>query len=361
MSTEDIAEIAGFIKKRAELVDLQLKEYLKTNASDKYISTLIGKSSYRYDSAAIDKALLDPAWYLMNLGGKRLRPVLMLLVIEALGKNPDDFVEFSIIPEIIHNGTLVHDDIEDSSTMRRGAQSVHVKYGLDVALNLGDFLFYFPVVALLESKKLNARTKNAIFSIYTRDMLRLGIGQATELAWHNQLVDPSQVTEDNYLQMAFDKTGALTGMAARMGAVLAGANKSTVNALGRFGATIGVAFQLQDDLLNLKESMVSKNKGGIGEDIREGKITLAVIYTLKNANEEDKRALSEILRPHTASIDGINRAVEIMQRYGAENYMDKVKDRLINDAWKDLDKYVPESGAKKKLKGMLEFLITRMG
>ena len=359
MSTEDIAEIAGFIKKRAELVDLQLKDYLKTNASDRYISTIVGKSNYRYDSVAIDKALLDPAWYLLNLGGKRLRPVLLLLVIEALGKNPDDFMEFSIIPEIIHNATLVHDDIEDGSEMRRGALSVHKKYGLDVALNLGDFLFYLPMTAVFDSTKLKARTKNAVFAIYVRDMLRLGIGQATELAWHNSMVDPAQITEDNYLQMAFDKTGALTGMATKIGAVLAGADKTTVNALGRFGATIGVAFQLQDDLLNLKDSKVSKNKGVVGEDIREGKITLAIIHTLKTASDEDRRALSDILRQHTTDSERINKAVEILDRYGAGSYVDKVKERLIREAWNELDRKLPESGAKKKLRGMLDFLIER--
>lgn len=153
-------DFESYLKVRAEFINTKIKEYLQVRSSDKYIETLLGKALYKYNNEAITESVLKPAWYLLELGGKRWRPVLMLLIIEALGKNPDDYVEFSVIPEVVHNATLVHDDIEDSSETRRGSPSVHMKYGIDVALNLGDFLFYFPVVALLDSKKLSMETKN---------------------------------------------------------------------------------------------------------------------------------------------------------------------------------------------------------
>ena len=93
---------------------------------------------------------------------------MMLTVIDAFGKNSDDYIEFALIPEIIHHGTLLHDDIEDNFPVRRGSDAVHVKYGVDIALNLGDFMFYFPMIALIDSKKLNQEMKWKVLR-YTRE------------------------------------------------------------------------------------------------------------------------------------------------------------------------------------------------
>ena len=138
----------------------------------------------------------------------------MLTKIDALGKYSDDYIEFSMIPEIVHNASLIHDDIEDNSDMRRGAPAVHKKYGIDVGVNLGDFMFYFPVVALLDSSKLTKDTKIRMLEVYQREMLKLTIGQATDIAWHASLVDISNISESQYMQMAYSKTGVLASMAA---------------------------------------------------------------------------------------------------------------------------------------------------
>src|SRR5271157_951518 len=103
----------SYLKDKVALVNKKLEESVRSKSSDQYISNLLGKSGYVYHYEAIDKSILEPANYLLGMGGKRVRAALMLSVIEALGKKPADYLEFALVPEVIHNGTLVHDDIED--------------------------------------------------------------------------------------------------------------------------------------------------------------------------------------------------------------------------------------------------------
>lgn len=356
MAKDDFEE---YLKKRADFINMKIREYLEVKSSDQYMGALLGRALYKYNNEAITESVLKPAWYLLSLGGKRWRPVLMLLIIEALGKNPDEYIEFSIIPEVIHNATLVHDDIEDSSETRRGAPAVHVKYGIDVALNLGDFLFFFPVVALLDSKKLSVEVKDKMLSIYAREMLRVTTGQATDIAWHRFSVDSLKITKDNYLEMVYDKTGVLARMACQMAGALCGADDKTIENLGLFGATIGVAFQLQDDVLNLYKSGVSGSKGGVGEDITEGKITMLVIHTLQHANEKDKHRLLEILKMHTRDKGLINEAIAIITKYKAREYSEKLQEKIIREAWNRIDKKLQKSEAKDRLMQLADFMIKR--
>lgn len=359
MMVDKMADISEYLKERADQIDKEIKRYLTDTASTRYLETLLGRSGYKYDKRAIDLAVLEPARYLLNLGGKRWRSTMMLTVIDALGKDSNDFLEFAIIPEVIHNGTLIHDDMEDNSETRRGSPAVHIKYGADIALNLGDFMFFLPMIALLDSDKVGRESKIKILEVYHRGMLKLSIGQATDIAWHRSMIGPEKVTEDQYLQMAYSKTGVLAGMAARMGAAVCGADSKMINALGDFGATIGVAFQLQDDVLNIEESELSKLKGGIGDDITEGKVTLLTIKTLEKADKADKKRLSDILKMHSSDPEIIKEAVAIIRKYKAAAYIKDLEYDLLKKAWSEVDELLPSSEAKKKLKGMAEFLINR--
>lgn len=351
--------ITDYLKVKAERVNVEIKKYLTDRASQRYLESLLGRSGYEYDKEAINRAVLEPSKYLLELGGKRWRSTLMLTVIDALGKNSDDYIEFSIIPEVVHNGTLIHDDIEDGSAMRRGSEAVHRKYGLDVALNLGDFMFYFPIIALLDSKKVDREVKMNMLEVYQREMLKLSIGQATDIAWHRGLVKLKDVSEMQYMQTAYSKTGVLSSMAAKMGAVLCGAEKKVVEAMGMFGASIGVAFQLQDDILNLNENGLSELKGGVGEDVTEGKVTLLMIKTVELADQNDREKLIAILDSHTKDGERIKEAIAIVKRYKAEDYIKELEWKILRDAWAKVDRQIPDSPSKKKLKEMAEFLINR--
>lgn len=341
------------------MINTELEVYLKRKSSERYIENLLGRSGYEYDTEAITKSILEPAWYLLDQGGKRWRPILCLLVVEALGKKAEDYIEFSIIPEVIHNATLIHDDIEDNSDMRRGNVAVHKKFGIDIANNLGDFMYFFPLRALIDSKKLNSETKNRILSFYIREMTRVSLGQAVDIAWHNGYVDISTINENKYLEMAHDKTGVLSRFACELGAVIGDADDSLVEKFGKFGATIGIAFQIEDDILNIYESDLSKNKGGIGDDISEGKITMMIIHTLESAEPSEGNRLKEILSMHTKDKDLIKEAIAIITKYDSKEYATKIAIDLVKNAWDDIDKSIPDSDAKSKIKELTEFLIDR--
>jgi geranylgeranyl pyrophosphate synthase len=356
---ESINDLLLYMKVTAENVNKAINEYLNNESSPRNLEKILGRSGYSFSPEAIEKAVIEPSRYILEAGGKRIRPLLMLTAIEALGKNPEDFLEFSIIPEIIHTGTLIHDDIEDGSELRRNRPTIHKKYGIDIAINLGDFMFYFPMVALLDSKKIRKSVKTKLLETYQRDMLRLGIGQGIDLLWHKLGVDPLKISESEYMQAAYSKTGVLTSMAAEMGAILGGGNKKQIRALGKFGATIGIAFQIQDDILNITESKVADNKGGIGEDITEGKITLLVIHALKVLPESERQRLIEIFRMHTTNPELIREAIAIIKKSNAIEYAAKKKEELVKESIDAIDKVLPESKAKERLKLLADFIINR--
>lgn len=358
-NTESSEDITDYIGRRAKEIEIKIIEYLTKTNSERYIKTIMGRSGFTLDGEALNKSIMEPALYLLSAGGKRWRPVLMLLVIEALGKDSNDFIEFSIIPEIAHNATLVHDDIEDGSVKRRNVDCVHIKYGVDVAINLADFMYYFAPVALMETKKLKPELRYKLLSTNDREMLRVSIGQAVDIAWHNALVSPLSVTEDNYLQMVFDKTGALARMAALFGGILGGASDELTEKLGKFGATIGVAFQIQDDLLNITESGVATTKGGLGEDITEGKITLAVIHALQNLSKKESERLVEILTMHTKDQKLIKEAITLILKPNTQEYLVKIQEKLVTEAWTGIEPNLKQSDAKNKLREFAEFLIKR--
>ncbi|MGC8571912.1 MAG: polyprenyl synthetase family protein [Candidatus Micrarchaeia archaeon] len=356
---EKIEQLVKQMKDYAAIVNKELEGILKKEGSERYIELLLGRSNYKYDPEAITKTILEPAWYLLDQGGKRWRPFLTSLIIKAYNKNVNNYIEFTIIPEVIHTATLIHDDIEDNSDNRRGMPAVHKKYSLDIATNLGDIMFFLPMNAVMDSNKLSSEVKDKIFHYFIKDMTRLGIGQATDIAWHSGKISIDKINEEKYLQMAQDKTGVLSRFACELGGILAGANDKEIEILGKFGATIGIAFQIQDDLLNIYESKVSENKGGVGDDISEGKITLLIINTLKNANESDKKELIEILNKHTKDKELINRAIQIIDKYNAKENIINIEKQLITEAWNEVDKILPQSEAKEQIYILTNFLINR--
>ncbi len=210
--------------------------------------------------------------------------------MKLLGKKTDDCIDFSIIPEVIHNGTLVIDDIEDSSEMRRGKACTYKIFQIDISVNAGNAMYYLPLLSLMAQRtKLSAEVQRDVYEVYVQEMINLSMGQAMDIAWHRGIANADDLAEDDYLQMCAYKTGTLARMAAKMAAVIAGADPKLVEKLGRFAESIGVAFQMQDDILDLTGQEFAKKKGGVGQDITEGKRSLMVIYTLKKAKQQRQK------------------------------------------------------------------------
>jgi len=317
----------------------------------------VGKPTYEFDLKASTDAVNAPIWDLLDRGGKRWRPALTMIVAGCLGKDPKKFADIAAASEIIHNGTLMVDDVEDNSDMRRGRPCTHIKYGVDVAVNAGNAMYYLSMLPLLrDRKKYGEKETLKAYDAYIEEMVRLSYGQGMDICWHRGKA--GAVTEKQYLQMCAFKTGTIARLAAKWGTIFAGGTDAQVDAAGRFAESIGVAFQIQDDVLNLQgeEGKYGKDPGG---DISEGKRTLLVIYALKHASKADAKALVCILDSHTKNAKKISEAIAIIRNSGAFGHANQVARKIVASAWGGFDTKFPKSAHKEVLRLLADYVIDR--
>ena len=352
--------IEKFLEEKAPLIDKAIEKYIPRRFTKDSILFKVDPPMYSYNLEPLNKAIAEPIWDMLDRGGKRWRPALFLLICDALGNDSDFCLDFSIIPEVIHNGTLVIDDIEDASELRRGKPCTYKLFQMDISVNAGNAMYYLPLLPLMAQKaKLTLKMQRDVYEVYVQEMINLSMGQAMDIAWHRGIANADELHEEDYLQMCAYKTGTLARMAAKMAAVLAGADKPLVEKLGRLAESIGVAFQMQDDILDLTGVDFAKKKGGVGQDITEGKRSLMVIYTLGKANAADKKRLIEILNMHTSEQALRDEAIALMQKYRALEHVKRTAERIVAESWAEAEKLLPTPEAKEKLKAFAEFLIKR--
>ncbi len=349
-------DIMKFLEEKKEIVDSVLRRIIPEKMNSDYIEFAFGKARYAYDIETLEKSLCEPIWDFLNRGGKRWRPALFILITEALGGDVKKIEDFVAIPELVHNGTLMIDDVEDLGEMRRGKPCTHKIYGIDVAINTGNFLYFIPLLVVKKNKDFSADILKKVYDVYIQEMINLSAGQAMDIWWHKGNV--RNITEEQYLQMCAYKTGTLARMSAKIAAILSNASDEQIESLGRFAETIGIAFQIQDDILSASSAKF-QNKKGFGDDITEGKRTLMVIHTLNKASEEDGSRLIEILNSHTRDENLIKEAISILEKYNAIEYAKDFAKKLVMDAWSNVDLLLPHSEAKNTLKSFADFLIER--
>lgn len=350
----------AFLDENAMVVNRTIEKYIPRSLSSKSVLFRVNEPRYAYNIEALNKAVIDPIWEFLDRGGKRWRPTLFLLICEALGRKPKELADFAIIPEVIHNGTLMVDDIEDSSERRRGKPCTYKVFGLDIAINAGNSMYYLPLLTLLGSKRRISKKKLIqVYEVYTQEMINLSLGQAMDIAWHRGLANADKINEKDYLQMCAYKTGTLSRMAAKLAAVLCGADRQLVEKLGIFAESLGIAFQMKDDVLDLTSAQFIEKKGGRGQDITEGKRSLPVIRTVKVSDASDKERLIKILSMHTSNQELRDEAIAIMQKYGSIEYTKRLARRIVRKSWNDAQQLLPDTQAKERLKAFAEFLIER--
>lgn len=217
------------------------------------------------------------AEYIISAGGKRIRPVLVLLVANAYQYQGTHHHELAAIVEFIHTATLLHDDVVDESSMRRGRKTANALFGNAASVLVGDFLYSraFQMMVTINSMQVMQILADATNVIAEGEVLQL-------LNMH----DPD-VTEERYLQVIRSKTAKLFEAAAQIGALIAGADASQIEAAAEYGRSLGTAFQLIDDVLDYSGNADDIGKN-VGDDLREGKPTLPLIYLMKNGNEEQR-------------------------------------------------------------------------
>ncbi|MBU0530491.1 MAG: polyprenyl synthetase family protein [Candidatus Aenigmatarchaeota archaeon] len=345
-----------FLKKNKKFVDSIIKKHVPEKWDDKYLEWLLGKPSYTYDSVALTKSLAEPMWDFLNRGGKRWRPVMFLLFTEALGGNMEKASDIAIIPELVHEGSIMVDDVEDLGEMRRGKPCTHKIFGVDIAINTGNMMYYIPLIILIKNiPKLDDETRLRMYNIYTQEMINLSAGQAMDIWWHKGKA--SNVTEKQYMQMCAYKTGTLARMAARLAVALSKGTDEQEEKIGKIAETFGVAFQIHDDILSATSKEFSDKKG-YGDDITEGKRSLMVVHALHHASKEERSELLSILDSHTRDKEKIDRAIEILVNTGSVEHAKKTAKEIMSNAWEGAN-VIPDSPAKKNIKRLVDYLIER--
>ena len=354
-----MVDIQKMLAEQAPIIDKIIEKWIPKNYDDNNMKFIFGEPKYKYNIDCANKSFAEPIWEFLSRGGKRWRPTLFLLTVEALGGDKNKVFDFVVIPEIIHNGTLLHDDIEDRSELRRGKPCTYILYGLDVAINTGNEMYYLPLLPLIKNKEnFDPKVLNKVFETYAKEMIDLGLGQAMDISWHNGMCSADKLSEEEYLQMCAYKTGTLARMSAKIAAILSNATDEQIEKLGNYAETVGVAFQIQDDILNLIEGEFTEKKG-LGEDITEGKRSLPVIHAINKASSEDRERLIEILNMHTNDQELRNEAIIIIKKYGAIEYSKQKAKSMIMEAWNGVDKVLKPSPAKEKIKAFADYLVSR--
>ncbi|MGS0625712.1 octaprenyl diphosphate synthase [Ralstonia sp. VS2407] len=252
--------------------------------------------------------------YIISAGGKRLRPVILLLVANALGYKGEHQHELAAVVEFIHTATLLHDDVVDESDLRRGRKTANAVFGNAASVLVGDFLYSraFQMMVQADSMRIMQILADATNIISEGEVLQL-------LNMH----DPD-VTEERYLQVIRYKTAKLFEAAAQIGAVLSGADAATEEAAAEYGRRIGTAFQIVDDLLDYTSTADQMGKNA-GDDLREGKPTLPLIHLLSNGTEEQRALVRRAIEQGgTEHFDAIFAAI---QASGALEYTRQAAER----------------------------------
>ncbi len=351
-------DILFYLEQKKRAIDERLKEYVPEIVDNGYIEKIFSKTRYEVDKAAIENALCRPIQDFLSRGGKRWRPALFILMAEALGMREKEALDYSIFVELLHNGSIMVDDVEDDSGLRRGKPTTHKLFGVDIAVNAGNFMYFLPLL-IPKEKNLDERRLSRLYSVYMQEMINIHAGQAMDIHWHKG--NGFAIKEDHYLQMCAFKTGTLSRMAARLAVALNNGTKKQEESLAKFAEAIGIAFQIQDDVLDIMSEGKGRDKFGkeYGNDIHEGKITLMVIHTLAKANQGDRKRLAEILKLHTYERKLIDEAISILKKYDSIEHTKKFSKKLVHEAWPYADKVLEESEQKAMLKAFADFLIER--
>src|SRR6056297_2178652 len=180
-------------------VDEAIADVLPREVDTAYLESYFGEPTFEYDPESIQRALADPIWDLLDRGGKRWRAVLFLLFVEAFGEDPAEYLPYATIPEILHNGTIIVDDVEDGATIRRGEPALHHVYGQDIALNVGNAMYFLPLKVIAQNPaSLPADRRLAAYEMLVAELNRTHLGQGMDICWHNER--EVQVSTDEYLE-----------------------------------------------------------------------------------------------------------------------------------------------------------------
>ena len=311
------------------------------------INTKIAETSF----GSNPKELYDPITYMMSLGGKRLRPVLTLMAADLFGAQIHKSLDAALAIEVFHNFTLVHDDIMDNAPLRRGKETVFQKWSMPVAILSGDLM-------LIRSIDLLAKTESNQFAqllaVFNDTAAKVCEGQQIDMNFESQL----QVSHEQYIEMITLKTAVLLGASLEIGARVANASEEDAKNLYEFGKCIGIAFQIQDDMLDSFGQTAEVGKR-IGGDIACNKKTLLLIELLASVHKDDATLLQSLLAETNEDIK-IEGVLALYEKYQIKAFAESQKQQYLDRAFHHLQAVSVQADRKQILISTAQDLMQRM-
>ncbi|MFQ5823960.1 MAG: polyprenyl synthetase family protein [bacterium] len=294
--------------------------------------------------------LYEPITYILESGGKRIRPILLILSCKAVGGNVEDCLDAAVAVELLHNFTLVHDDIMDQDDTRRGRPTVHKKWDTDVALLAGDGLVALAYQSLLRTNSLRI---NEITTNFTNAIVELCEGQALDREFESL----RGIRLFDYLNMIEKKTARLLNISAKIGAIIGGGDDSEIDALGKFGLNLGLAFQIQDDLLDITSDEVTLGKT-FGSDVMRRKQTFLLVHALSHADFETKRKINFLLSESSINKPQIIEITSLFEKIGSIEAAKSAIGNYLTSAQKNIDE-LKATFTKDDLSSFLNYISNR--
>jgi octaprenyl-diphosphate synthase len=280
-------------------------------------------------------------------GGKRVRPAILLLTADACGYRGPRRTVMSVVTEYMHTAALLHDDVVDTGTVRRGKPSANVVFGNSVSVLVGDFLFARASQLMTDDGDID------VLGIYARTLVHLSEGEVLQL----MKTRDAGITEEEYLTVVFCKTASLIAAAAETGAVLAGAAPATRRAMFRFGKAVGIAFQLVDDILDFTGTEKSLGKRPL-QDLREGKVTLPLLHALRKADASDREKALRVLAKQERGSRDVAFLAGLVARSGGVAYTASRARSYIRQGKRFL-RGLPASPARDALAALSDYVVSR--
>lgn len=301
----------------------------------------------RLFSRSPNRLISDISTYLFQTNGKRIRPALLLLCSKLFGYKGKEHILMSTLVEAIHTASLIHDDIIDNSKIRRGKESIHTRWGPNITVLLGDYLYIKALGLSLQSEH------RQIIQILTSISARMVEGELTEYYLSGNL----ELAEKDYLDIINKKTASLFSASCQIGGILGRASKKEENYLAEYGANLGMSFQIIDDLLDFTGDEKTLGKP-ILCDLSEGRITLPLIYTLNHDGRENKKRVIELLKQKNQDRESLEEVLKIVKSNGALDYTHKKAEEFSLKSREIISRF-PKSTQQEALSLLSEFILNR--
>lgn len=359
-----IFDFKDYLKSLGENIDRVIEGFFPRRIREKEMEKFVGSPTWKYETAAYTSVLSEPVWDLMSRSGKKWRPAFARNLLSALETDPQPYEELLYaLTELNHTASLIIDDIEDNSFIRRGEETIHLRYGNELAINAANTLYFLPTLLLFEHPLLDRDQKNEIYELITRSFIKGHFGQGLDIYWSKEM-NPENIrrwinnkVDLKLLQMYSFKTAAGIQSLAETTVIIAKKGAEVREACKRFAHALGVAFQIVDDVHNFSDSKEWKKT--CGEDLMEGKFTYAIYTGLKETDPGGRDFLVELLcsQEKRTNKELLKQGIGIIKSSGALEKCREQAKKMVEPEWKRLADLLTPTESKILIRALTDYLL----